>query len=70
MQIVICRKQDTATTISFSSLLILIQNPYKIFNIGFLLSYLGTIGIIIFVDKLITLEKEKSQLEVILTKLS
>ena len=65
MQIVICRKQDTATTISFSSLLILIQNPYKIFNIGFLLSYLGTIGIIIFVDKLITLEKENKRVRII-----
>ena len=51
MQIVLHKKQDIATTISFSSLLIIIINPYKILNIGFILSYIGTIGIIIFADK-------------------
>ena len=51
LQLVLNRKQDTATTISFSSLIILISNPYKILNIGFLLSYAGTIGILVWVKK-------------------
>ena len=51
MQIVLHKKQDIATTISISSLLILIFNPYKILNIGFILSYAGTIGIIVFVKQ-------------------
>ena len=40
------RENDLLTTISISILLILIENPYKILNIGLLLSYLATIGII------------------------
>lgn len=51
LQSVVHRKQDTITTISLSVLLIVAENPYKIFNIGFLLSYFGTIGIILFVQK-------------------
>lgn len=42
------RKQDTLTTITFSLLVILICNPYKILDIGLILSYLATIGIILF----------------------
>lgn len=64
MQTVLYRKQDIATTISLSSLFILVQNPYKIFNIGFLLSYFGTIGIIVFVDKLI-MSKENKKVKII-----
>lgn len=52
MQFNFYRKQDTPTTISISLLLILINNPYSILNIGFLLSYAGTIGIIVFLDKI------------------
>ncbi len=65
MQFVLYRKQDTATTISFSSLFILLQNPYKILNIGFLLSYSGTIGIILFVDKLLTSKEENKSAKII-----
>lgn len=42
------RKNDIRTTISISILLILIENPYKILDIGLLLSYFATIGIICF----------------------
>ncbi len=42
------KKQDIATTISISALYILVSNPYSIYNIGFLLSFAGTIGIILF----------------------
>jgi len=40
------RKNDLLNTISLSILLILLENPYKILNIGLLLSYFATIGII------------------------
>lgn len=42
------RKQDFWTSISISLLAILIVNPFSINEVGFQLSYLGTIGIIIF----------------------
>ncbi len=42
------RKQDFWTSISISLLIILIINPFSINEIGLELSYLGTIGIILF----------------------
>lgn len=51
------RKNDIKTSISLSILLILIDNPYKILDIGLLLSYFATIGIICF-SKLIDISKE------------
>lgn len=42
------RKADLATTISLSLLIILLINPFSINEIGLQLSYLGTIGIILF----------------------
>lgn len=58
MQMLFYKKQDTITTIAFSSMIILMNNPYSILNIGFLLSYGGTIGIIVFQNK-IFIESEK-----------
>ena len=58
LQMLFYRKQDTITTIAFSSIIILINNPYVILNIGFLLSYGGTIGIILFVNKISIESKE------------
>lgn len=55
--ILLHRKNDIATTISLSILLILINNPYKILDIGLLLSYFATIGIICF-SKLINRNEE------------
>lgn len=46
--LILFRKNDIQTTISISVLLILIENPYKILDIGLLLSYSATIGIICF----------------------
>lgn len=64
MQTVLFRKQDTINTISLSLLFILVENPYKLFNIGFLLSYLGTIGIIILITQMkITGENKKTRIE-------
>ena len=42
------RKADIWTSISISLLVILILNPFSINDIGFQLSYLGTIGIILY----------------------
>ena len=67
IQVILYRKQDIATTISFSSLLILISNPYKILNIGFLLSYAGTVGIIVFSKKFEELKEEKIKIKLLKT---
>ena len=42
------RKNDIATSIAISLLILLLYNPYLICHVGLQLSYLGTIGIIIF----------------------
>jgi len=42
------KKSDTWTSISISLLIILINNPFAITEVGLQLSYLGTIGIILF----------------------
>ena len=44
----IYRKTDIYTSMAFSLLIILIYNPFLIINVGLQLSYLGTIGIIVF----------------------
>lgn len=46
LSLILNRENDLLTTISISILLILIENPYEILNIGLLLSYFATIGII------------------------
>ena len=48
ISLILFRKNDIQITISISILLILIENPYKILDIGLLLSYFATIGIICF----------------------
>jgi len=46
LSVILYRENDVLTTISLSILLILFENPYKILNVGLLLSYFATIGII------------------------
>lgn len=46
------RKNDGINSICLSLLLILISNPFNIFDIGLLLSFGGTIGIILFYDRI------------------
>ena len=46
------RKSDTINNLGISSLILLIYNPYFLLDAGFLLSYAGTIGIILFSDKI------------------
>ena len=56
------RKLDIINSISLSMLIILLINPFTVYNIGFWLSYGGTIGIISFynilIDKLKKRDKE------------
>ena len=46
------RKSDTINNLGISSLIILICNPYTITDMGFLLSYGGTIGIVLLTGKI------------------
>ena len=46
LSVILYRKNDLLTTMCVSILLILLENPYKILNIGLILSYFATIGII------------------------
>lgn len=41
-------KPNTYASLSFSAIIILIYNPVIIFDVGFILSYAGTLGIIIY----------------------
>lgn len=45
---IIHRKQDTLNSIAISAFLILLFNTYSLFNLGFQLSFLGTLGIVLF----------------------
>lgn len=44
------RKSDVLNNIAISCFIILVINPYNLFNLGFQLSYAGTLGIILFYD--------------------
>lgn len=47
------KKNDILTTLSITLWIILINNPFAIFNIGLVLSFCGTLGILIFYKILI-----------------
>jgi competence protein ComEC len=46
------RKYDSISALSFSAILLLVYKPYFIYDIGFNLSYLSTLGILLFYNKL------------------
>ncbi len=46
------QKANTYASISFSAMLILIYNPFIVYDVGFILSFGGTLGIVLFSDKL------------------
>ena len=50
---VFVRKSDVLTSISAASLFILIYNPFTFYDIGFQLSFAGTIGIVLFYKNLV-----------------
>lgn len=53
------RKSDIWTNLALSSLIILTINPYVILDIGFQLSYGGTIGIVLLSKRMIEFIKQK-----------
>ena len=46
------RKSDVYNNLAISALILLIINPYSLLDIGFQLSYMGTIGIVFLQDKI------------------
>lgn len=56
---IIKRETDIITSISFAALLLLIINPYNLFNIGFQLSFAATISLIVFYKNIKNLLKTK-----------
>lgn len=60
---VLYKSQDTYTSIAFSGLVILIINPYSFFDIGFQLSFGGTIGIVLMYNNLMKRFKQKRKLK-------
>lgn len=59
---IIYRISDVYTNISVAALITLIFNPYSLLDLGFQLSYGGTIGIIIFIKRI---QEKKSNSKVI-----
>lgn len=56
----ICRrKSDVLNNIAISCFVILLINPYSIYNLGFILSYAGTLGIIFYYDCIYALITKK-----------
>lgn len=53
------RDADVMTSISFAALLLLVVNPYNLFNIGFQLSFAATISLILFYKRIKELIKNK-----------
>ncbi len=53
------KKSDIYNNLGISALIILLCNPYTVLNLGFQLTYLGTLGIVLFSKKMsIFLEKK------------
>ena len=52
------RKSNTLNNIALSALIILLINPYSIINLSFQLSFLGTLGIVLFYPKLAIFAKK------------
>lgn len=45
-------KSDIYNNLAISAFIILVSNPYNLFNMGFQLSYLGTLGIIVLANRI------------------
>lgn len=56
---IVYRKSDTWNSMAISLLGILIYNPFLILNVGLQLSYLGTIGMILFYSTILQIGKHK-----------
>lgn len=62
------RKSDICTNISMSLLIILIFNPYSIMNIGLILSFFGTVGIILLYRNILEIFNKKDTKQLIVVK--
>lgn len=51
MAFVVHRKSDTINNIAISAMIILLNNPYSLFSLSFQLTFGGTIGIVLFQEK-------------------
>lgn len=49
---IISRKSNTYASIAVSALIILIYNPFTVYDMGFVLSFLGTLGIVLLSSKI------------------
>ena len=49
---ILYRDNDTYTTIALSALIMLVVNPYYMANVGFILSLLCVLGIVLYTDKI------------------
>lgn len=56
---ILYRRSDIATNISISLLIILIQNPFSIMDIGLILSFSATIGIVLFYKSILNFLNKK-----------
>ena len=56
------RKSDVYNNLALSALILLIINPYSILDIGFQLSYMGTIGIVFLHDKISNIVQIKNKI--------
>ena len=56
------RKSDVYNNLAISALILLIINPYSILDIGFQLSYMGTIGIVFLHDKISNFIKTENKI--------
>lgn len=52
--IIFSRKSDTLNNIFFSAVILLIINPLIIYDVGFILSFFGTLGIVLLSKKIIS----------------
>ena len=60
---ILLRKNNIYASISLSALIILLYNPLTIFDIGFILSFGGTLGIVLLYEKIKNLIFEKVLIE-------
>lgn len=62
---ILFRKSDSLTNISISAIFILVMNPFNIYNSSFLLSFMATVGIILFYEYFNKIFKIKRNLKIL-----
>lgn len=62
---ILFRKSDSLTNISISAIFILVMNPFNIYSSSFLLSFMATVGIILFYEYFNKIFKIKRNLKIL-----